>query len=104
MADPRTRSETSGAKCTARLRLQRVILKAPGGLRTSRSYVCPDTIGWMPGRVFPARSATGDWCAGGKTLSVLKVNNLKKAQKALEGRKMGSRDMNSKLRRPAVLR
>lgn len=41
---------------------------------------------------------------GGKTLSVLKVDNLKKAQKALEGRKMGSRDMNSKLRRPSVLR
>ena len=42
--------------------------------------------------------------AGGKTISVLKVNNLKKAQKALEGRKIGSRDMNSKLRRPVVLR
>ena len=42
--------------------------------------------------------------AGGKTLSVLKVDNLKKAQKALEGHKMGSRDMNSKLRRPTVRR
>jgi len=42
--------------------------------------------------------------AGGKTIAILKVNNLGKAQKALENRKFGTRDMNAKLRRPSVLR
>ena len=42
--------------------------------------------------------------AGGKTIAVMKVNNMAKAQKALENRKSGTRDMSSKLRRPAPLR
>ena len=42
--------------------------------------------------------------AGGKTIAVMKVNNMAKAQKALENRKSGTRDMSTKLRRPAPLR
>ena len=42
--------------------------------------------------------------AGGKTIAVMKVNNLAKAQKSLTNRKGGTRDMNAKLRRPTPLR
>jgi len=41
---------------------------------------------------------------GGKTVAIMKVNNMAKAQKALENRKSGTRDMSTKLRRPAPLR
>ena len=41
---------------------------------------------------------------GGKTVAVMKVNNLAKAQRALENRKGGTRDMSAKLRRPTPLR
>jgi hypothetical protein len=39
---------------------------------------------------------------GGKTVAVLKVPNIKKAIKVLEGSKMTRRDMKVKLRRPAA--
>ncbi|UCG33949.1 MAG: ACT domain-containing protein [Phycisphaerales bacterium] len=42
--------------------------------------------------------------AGGKTIAVLKVNNVAKAQRAMENRKGGARDMTAKLRRPSPLR
>lgn len=41
---------------------------------------------------------------GGKTIAVLKVNNIAKAQRAMENRKSGARDMTAKLRRPSPLR
>ena len=41
---------------------------------------------------------------GGKTLAVLKVTNIKKAMKVLEGPKTKRRDMKVKLRRPAGAR
>jgi len=74
---------------------------------TGQAYVSLDGRRVYLGRADANISISYMYCtggaAGGKTVVVLKVTDIKKATKVLEGIKSTRRDMKIKLRRPAVV-